>query len=136
MGSTPADVTMEVGVTKARPPAARSSGEVAMDSLRDRTPEELTPSALEAVDGMRRAFVKAFRATAGPGTAPIARRAWTTWRARLLGAHGLDVAEASAYNAALAELTGRGHYAFLVWVTAARLRRATAHASAAASTSS
>lgn len=107
-----------------------------MDSLRNRTPEELTPSALEAVDGMRRAFIKAFRRGAGPGSAPIARRAWAMWRARLLGAHGLDVAEGSAYNAALAELTSQCHYAFFVWLTAARLRRATTRASAAASTSS
>jgi len=107
-----------------------------MGSLRDRTPEELTPSSSEAVDGMRRAFIGAFRATAGPGSAPIAQRAWTSWRARLLGRHGLDAAEGSAYNAALAELTSRGHYAVFVWVTAARLRRATSRASAAASTSS
>lgn len=107
-----------------------------MDSLRDKTPEELTPNAFEAVDGMRRAFMKAFRATAGPGSKPIARRAWTNWRARLLRAQGVDAAEASAYSAALAELTDRGHYAFLIWLTAGRLRRATSRASAAASSSS
>jgi hypothetical protein len=105
-----------------------------MDSLRNATPEELTPSADQAVDGMRSSFVAAYRRAAGPGSRPIARIAWAAWRQGLLGAEGLDVAAQLAYGAAVAEVTTRGRYAVFFWVTAARLRRATARASAAAST--
>ena len=95
-------------------------------------PDELTPSAEQAVDGMRQVFLDAFRFTAGPGSACLAARAWRAWRARLLDLHGLPVAEVHAYRAASTELNGRARYAVMLWVTEGRLRRAARRASRAA----
>lgn len=103
-----------------------------MDSLRRLTPEELTPNTVQAVDGMRTAFIAAFRSTAGLGSAKLAMHAWTAWCESLLRSHGVKRADESAHAAAVAQLITRGRYAFTCWITANAISRAVRTASGAA----
>jgi hypothetical protein len=106
-----------------------------MGTLHRNTPEGAAPDAALAVEGMRPAFVAAFRWSAGPGSAALAARAWAIWRGQLLGLHGLRAAEESAYQAALTDLNARAWYAVYPWLNDGRLRRAARRASAAATLS-
>ncbi len=97
--------------------------------------ERLTPSPAAAIEGMRAAYLSAFRDIAGIGSARLSLLAWATWSACLRDGSGIRTAARRAEEAACD--TRRLHVSKLarVWVSAEQVRAAARYASRTAAAS-
>ena len=82
----------------------------------------------DAIEGMRKPFVRAFRLRAGPGSTRLAEHAWLVWRAGLREGCGSQLAEAAALRAAKHRLPLFTRRWSRFWIGEASVEHALRHA--------